>query len=93
MKSRLSLDDQRLLAEARARGDAQVILLIAAEPGRAGEVATAIEGLGGVVRSFDEDLYYVSAVVPTGDVEAVAALGGVQAVNLDDEIPVPDPRP
>jgi hypothetical protein len=93
MKSRLSLDDRRLLAEARARGDAEVILLIAAAPGRAGEVVTAIEGLGGVVRSFDKDLHYVSAVVPTGEVEAVAALGGVQAVNLDDEIPVRDPRP
>jgi hypothetical protein len=93
MNSRLSPDDQELLAQARARGETNVVLLVAAEPGQTGKVAAAIESLGGVIRSLHEDLGYVSATVPVDKVEAVAQLEGVQAVNLDREIPLPDPRP
>ena len=51
MKSKLSPDDQALLAQARARGEKEVVLLVATAPGRSSEVATRIESLGGVIRA------------------------------------------
>jgi hypothetical protein len=93
MNSRLSPDDQALLDQARARGESEVVLLVAAEPGRSRDVAAAIEALGGTIRTHNEDIGYISAVVPVDKVEAVAGLEGVQVVSLDQEIPIPDPRP
>jgi hypothetical protein len=93
MKSELSPDTQTLLEQARARGESEVVLLVATERGRSREVAAAIEALGGTVRTHNEDIGYISAMVPLDRVEAVAALEGVQAVNLDQEIPIPNPRP
>jgi hypothetical protein len=93
MKSKLSPDDQDLLAQARARGEMEVVLLVATAPGRSSEVAAEIERLGGAIRSHHENLDYLSASVPLDKVEAVAQVEGVQAVNMDKEIPAPDPRP
>jgi hypothetical protein len=93
-KSRaLSPDDRRLLAEAIARGDKEVVVQIVAAPGRSGEVVGEIEKLGSTIRSHHEDLDYVSASVPADKVEAVAQLEAVQTVSLSDELPIPDPRP
>jgi hypothetical protein len=93
MKSRLSPDDQQLLEQARARGETEVVLLVATAPGDASGVAAAIENLGGTIRRHNDDLGYVSAMVPLDKVEVVAGLEGVQAANLDKEIPIPNPRP
>jgi hypothetical protein len=93
MNSRLSPDDQALLAQARARGDRDVVLLVATAPGRSSEVAALIESMGGVIRSHHENLDYLSASVPLDMVEDVARLDGVVAVNLDRDIPAPKPRP
>jgi hypothetical protein len=93
-KSRaLSPDDRRLLAEAIARGEREVVLQIVAAPGQSGQVVSEIEKLGGVIRSHHEDLDYLSASVPTDKVESVAQLTSVQTVSLSDELPIPDPRP
>jgi hypothetical protein len=93
MKSKLSPDDQALLEQARARGETEVVLLVATAPGRSAEVAARIESIGGDIRSHHENLDYLSASVPLDKVEAVARLDGVVAVNLDREIPAPKPRP
>jgi hypothetical protein len=93
MKSKLSPDDQALLDEARARGETEVIVLVATSPVRSREVAAAIERLGGTIRSFNEDMGYISARIPIDKVEAMARLDGVQAFSLDQEIPAPRPRP
>lgn len=93
-KSRtLSPDDRRLLAEAIARGDKEVVVQIVAAPGLSGQVVGELEKLGSTIRSHHEDLDYVSASVPTDKVEVVAQLQSVQTVSLADEIPIPDPRP
>ena len=89
----LPMRDRELLAEARARGDKEVIVQIATEPGRSADVVKEIESLGGVIRSHHEDLGYISAAVPTEKVEAVAQIESVQTVSLSEEIPIPDPRP
>jgi hypothetical protein len=93
MKSKLSPDDQELLAQARTRGETEVVLLVATAPGQTAQVAAEIERLGGAIRSQHDVLGYVSATVPVDKVEAVAQLDAVQAVNLDKEIPLPNPRP
>jgi subtilisin family serine protease len=45
------------------------------------------------VRYREDDISYISAIVPTDKVEAVAALSGVQALDLNEIIPLEDPRP
>src|SRR5215213_3497087 len=89
----LSKHARELLAEAIANGKSTVTLLIASTPGSNNKVASGIQKLGGVVRYREDDISYVSAIVPTGKVEAVAALSGVQSLDLNEIIPVEDPRP
>src|SRR5215216_6231377 len=91
--SKLSKHNRELLAEAVAQGKSTVTVLIAAKPGANKSVASGIASLGGTVRYRDDDVSYIRATVPTGKVEAAAALSGVQALNLDEIIPLDDPRP
>ena len=92
-KSKLDKHDRALLAEAHAQGDATVTLLIATAPGGTKPVADAIAAQGGTIRYRDNDLGYIRAVVPSAKTEAVAAVNGIQAVDLDEIIPLDDPRP
>ncbi len=89
----LSKHDRELLAEARAQGEATVTLLIAAKPGANRTVATGIASLGGTVHHRDDDVSYIRAIVPIDQAEAAARLSGIEAVNLDEVIPLYDPRP
>src|SRR6266508_2340425 len=91
--SKLSKHDRELLAEAIAQGKSTVTVLIAAKPGANKTVASGIASLGGTVRFRDDDVGYIRAVVPIGKVEAAAGLSGVQALDLDEVIPLDDPRP
>ena len=92
-ETRLSSRGRELLAEARSQGRATVTLLVATSTGSTSAVATALQGLGGTIRYQDDQLGYVRVVIPTAQVEAAAALNGVNAVDLDEVIPVYDPRP
>jgi len=89
----LSKHDGELLAEARAQGDSTVTLLIASQPGANRKVVSGIQGLGGTVRYRDDDVSYIRAIVPIDHVEAAARLNGVQSVDLNEVIPLEDPRP
>jgi hypothetical protein len=89
----LSKYDRELLAKAIANGEATVTLLIASVPGSNGRVANDIQRLGGYVRYREDDISYISAVVPTNKVEAVASLSGVQSLDINEIIPLEDPRP
>jgi subtilisin family serine protease len=89
----LSKEDHKQLALARANGQSSVTLLIAAKPGAAKQVASGLRGLGATVGYRDDALGYLRANVPTGQAEAIASLAGVQAVDVDQVIPLPDPRP
>jgi hypothetical protein len=90
---KLGLHDTELLAAARAKGEPTVTLLIASTPGRNNNVASAVQALGGTIRYKDDGLGYLRAVVATNQAERVAALAGVDAVDLDEIIPLDDPRP
>jgi subtilisin family serine protease len=92
-KPGLSQHDRGLLQDAQAQGKSSVTLLIAAQSGANKTVASGITGLGGTVRFRDDDISYIRADVPTGKVEAAALLNGVQALDLDEVLPLDDPRP
>src|SRR5688572_11600387 len=89
----LSKHDRELLAEAIVNGKSTVTLLIASTQGSNNRVANGIQRLGGTVRYREDDINYISAIVPTNKVEAVATLSGVQALDLNEIIPLEDPRP
>ena len=70
------------LAQARARGESEVVLVIASMPGRNARVAAAIEGMGGRVGFRADDVDYVRAWVPVERVEELVALGDVHSVDV-----------
>jgi subtilisin family serine protease len=87
----LGSHDVDLLAQAEARGDSHVTLIIATGNGQASDVATEVEKLGGTVtRRFDR-VGYVLAQVPTAKVLKTAKLPGIDAVDLDEKIRLPEP--
>jgi hypothetical protein len=92
-KNKLSKQDRATLAKAAVSGDKTVTVLIAAQKGANRTVAAGIAGLGGTVQYREDELDYIRAVVPAGKVEAAAALNGVQTLEIDAVIPLPDPRP
>ncbi len=69
------------------------MLLIATRRGANAEVARGIEALGGTVDHRDDDVSYISATVPIGKAEAAGRIPGIEAVDVDEIIPVDDPRP
>lgn len=91
--SKLGKHDRQLLAEANAQRRPTVTLLIATKPGSSKAVADGIAAMGGTIRYRDNELGYVRAAVPTGKVEAASALAGIEAVDVDEIIPLYDPRP
>ncbi|HET7700550.1 MAG TPA: S8 family serine peptidase, partial [Candidatus Limnocylindria bacterium] len=91
--SKLGHHDRELLATARANGESTVMLLIAAAPGQNGAVASAVTALGGTVRYREDNLDYLRVKIAIDLAERVAALKGVDAADVDEVIPLDDPRP
>ncbi|MGE5690083.1 MAG: S8 family serine peptidase [Pseudomonadota bacterium] len=89
----LSKSERSLVAQAREKGDATVTLLFAAKAGMAKDLVAGLEGLGATIAYRDDALGYVRATVPTGNVDAAVALPSAAAVDVDELIPVGDPRP
>lgn len=92
-QSKLTKHDRELLSDAVAQGKSTVTVLIAAQPGANNSVTSGLSGLGATVRFRDDDISYIRAIVPTGNVDAASKLSGIQAFNLDEVIPLEDPRP
>ncbi|MEV7622032.1 S8 family serine peptidase [Actinoplanes sp. NPDC089786] len=87
----LGAHDTDLLNQAETKGAAAVTVIIAADEGKTAEVAAQVKSLGGkVARRFDQ-VGYVLAQVPTGNVVKVAKLPGVTAIDLDEQIKLPEP--
>ena len=68
-------------------------MLFAAQPGAIRTVVAGLNALGATVLYRDDDVSYVRARVPINQAEAAATLNGVQAANLDEIVPLDDPRP
>lgn len=90
---RLGDHDLALLAEARSKGAKRVNLIILTKNGRADEVTTSVEKLGGSVGNRNDRVGYVRASVPTVKVEQTAALPDVRAVDLNETLRLPEPGP
>ncbi|MEI7056920.1 S8 family serine peptidase [Nocardioides sp. CCNWLW239] len=93
IESKLGDADQQLLAEARTAKEKRVTVLLAVQPGTAGDVADSVRDSGGSVGRSESELGYVRATVPTDQVPAIAGSRSVVAVDLDREIRVPEPTP
>lgn len=90
----LDKHDRALLAEASADGERTVTLLIASRRGGNRTVLDGLSALGGVtVGKRDDDISYLRVTVPTGKAEGAARVTGVQAVDVDEVIPLDDPVP
>ncbi|MBI5651264.1 MAG: S8 family serine peptidase [Chloroflexi bacterium] len=91
--TKLSKRTRELLASARAQGQPTVSILVASKPGSNNTVAGNIAGLGGTVNYREDTLDYLRATVSPNQVQAIAALAGVLTVELNELLPLPDPRP
>ena len=70
------------LAQARARGEADVLLVVASMPGQNRRVAEAVAGFGGHVQFRDDDVDYLRVRMPVDRVEALVAHPGVHSVDV-----------
>jgi hypothetical protein len=89
----LSAHDRELIAEAQSKGQSAVALMIAAAPGRMSEIVTGIQKFNGKLRFRDDGINYVRAIIPIKDIESVIGLAGIDAVKLDELVPLDDPEP
>ncbi|MFB7465965.1 S8 family serine peptidase [Streptomyces sp. NPDC056224] len=95
---KLGSADAELLQEAKAKGDANVTVMVATAPGQTKQVADQLDAVQGasVGQTYDK-LGYVRATLPTGKAEAAlkaaAKLSTVHGIDLRHEIQLPDPRP
>ncbi|MFV2017140.1 S8 family serine peptidase [Micromonospora sp. LOL_023] len=89
----LGSNDLDLLAEAQAKSEQSVTLLVATDEGQAPKVAAELEKLGGVIGNQVDEVGYVRARVPTGNVIKASKIPGVAAMDLNETIQLPDPTP
>ncbi|SDX99724.1 pre-peptidase C-terminal domain-containing protein [Micromonospora pattaloongensis] len=85
--------DLELLAEAEAKGERGVTVLVVTEKGETKDVAGELTKLGATVANQVDSVGYIRARVPTAAVRKAAQLPGVAALDLNEAIPLPDPMP
>ena len=75
-------DSRAELAQARALGESDVLLVIASMPGRNGQMASAIEGLGGTVQYREDEVDYLRARVPLDRMDELTANPALHSVDV-----------
>jgi len=88
---KLAKRDRALVATAVANGGTTVTLLVATKDGQAGSVLAALASVGATVRYEDSALGYIRVDVAADRADKVAALVGVEAVEVDEVIPLEPP--
>jgi len=91
--SKLTKHDFALLAKKRVQGAKTVTLLVASERGANREVAVALEDLGGTVQYRNDRFGYIRVALPLKQAYAAGELADIEAANVDELVPLPDPRP
>lgn len=91
-KDKLGSHDRTLLAQARAKGDERVTVMLATTKGSAKSVAAAVKAAGGFTATVSDRYGFVSATVPTDKVDRIAKSASVLAVDLNESIPLPRPE-
>ena len=89
----LTKQERALITEARAEGKSSVIVLVAAKGGAARDAVRELESLGATIQYRDNALGYIRASIAVDKVEQAAALPSVEALDVDETIDAPDPRP
>jgi subtilisin family serine protease len=89
----LSKRERALVVAAQAKGESSITLMIASKSQANAKVAKDLESLGATVGYRADQIDYVRASVPLDKLDAVLALDGLLAVDVDEEIPVGDPTP
>ena len=88
---KLAKKDRALVATAAANGGTRVTLLVATKDGESGAVAGGLTALGATIRYQDSALGYIRVDIAADRADAVAALSGVEAVEVDEVIPLEPP--
>lgn len=91
-KRKLFKNHRMLLALSAARGEKDVLILIASRNGSNASVVDEIKSLGGEVHYREDSVDYLRARVPLTSVEKLAAFEGVESLDLDVDIDKWDPR-
>jgi subtilisin family serine protease len=81
------------LAQAVAEGAPTVTVMVVASRGEVARARNEVRRLGGTIRYAADELGYFSAVVPTDKVEQAVALPSVEALDLDEVVPLPEVKP
>ena len=89
----LSKHERALVAQAKARGETTITLIIASKGKANGRVASELTKLGATIGYREDSIDYVRAAVPLDKLEAVLAVQDLFAVDVDEEVPVGDPTP
>lgn len=76
-------DDRGDIAGARARGEREVTVIIAAMPGATAQLAQRIERMGGTIRFRDDTVDYIRARVPTDSVDRLAHDQTVHSLDVN----------
>ncbi|MER7245242.1 S8 family serine peptidase [Kribbella sp. NPDC000426] len=92
-KKDLGYSDKVLLQKARTKGQKTVTLLVAADKGQSNEVAKQVAKLGGTVEKRTDSIGYLRVKINIDKAEDVANVVGVKAADVDEVIPLEDPRP
>jgi hypothetical protein len=80
-----------LMSLAAARGDKDLVVLIASHSGQNASVAEEVQHLGGEVHFREDSVDYLRARVPLAMMEKLAAFEGVQSLDIDIDIDKWDP--
>jgi subtilisin family serine protease len=89
----LGSHDLELLAQAEAKREPDVTVIVATDKGEAKDVAAELKKLGGTVGKQVDGVGYVRARIPTSAVRKAANIPGVAALDLDETIQLPKPEP
>ena len=91
-RDNLGSHDRELLAEARDKGQKRISVMLATDRKATASVVSSLKAQGAWIGTVDDKLGYVRASVPTTKVEKVAALSRVAAADVDETIPLEDPK-
>ncbi|MEU4448226.1 hypothetical protein AB0K14_29720 [Actinosynnema sp. NPDC050801] len=91
--TRLSPHGLDVLKDAERNGASTIGLTVSTEPGRAAEVAAAVQRLGATVETTDPAIGYVRVTAPVGAVAELAGIEGISRVDVDEPLSNGDPTP
>jgi hypothetical protein len=90
---KLGKHDQELLTRLEAEGRDRVTLLISAKEGQTEAATAALEQADALIQYRDNELGYLRASLPIERAEVVEQIDSIESADVDEIIPLPDPRP